>query len=54
MANGTGYQDKPWLAHYGNEVPEKLEYEKTHIVAFLERSVLIAIVNWSRLFYGAS
>ncbi|MBU4464038.1 MAG: AMP-binding protein, partial [Proteobacteria bacterium] len=38
MANGTRYQDKPWLAHYGNEVPEKLEYEETHIVEFLERS----------------
>ncbi|MFH1581864.1 MAG: long-chain fatty acid--CoA ligase [Pseudomonadota bacterium] len=38
MGNGTGYQDKPWLAHYGNEVPEKLEYKETHIVEFLERS----------------
>ncbi|MBW2568990.1 MAG: AMP-binding protein [Deltaproteobacteria bacterium] len=38
MVNETGYQNKPWIAHYGKNVPETLEYEETHIVEFLERS----------------
>ncbi|MDI6687143.1 MAG: AMP-binding protein [Desulfobacterales bacterium] len=38
MAKETGCQDKPWLAHYGRDIPETLEYEETHIVGFLEKS----------------
>jgi len=39
MANGIRYQDKPWLAYYGKDVPETLDYKETRIVEFLDRSV---------------
>jgi long-chain acyl-CoA synthetase len=34
----SSYQDKPWIAHYEKDVPEFIDYEKTCIPDFLERT----------------
>ena len=38
MTDHTTYQDKPWLAHYEQGVPENIVYEETCLPEFLETS----------------
>ena len=38
MSNESSYQDKPWVAHYQEGVPEFVDYEQTCLPEFLERS----------------
>ncbi|UCG08636.1 MAG: long-chain fatty acid--CoA ligase, partial [Desulfobacterales bacterium] len=39
MASNIKYQDKPWLAHYDQGVPEKIAYEPICLPEYLEKSV---------------
>lgn len=38
MTNGNHYEAKPWLVHYNDHIPEKLEYESVCITRFLDAS----------------
>ncbi|MDP7077137.1 MAG: AMP-binding protein, partial [Desulfobacterales bacterium] len=38
MTDHTTYQNKPWLAHYEQGVPENIVYEETCLPEFLETS----------------
>ncbi len=39
MASNIKYQDKPWLTHYDQGVPEKIAYEPICLPEYLEQSV---------------
>ena len=47
-----GYQDKPWIAHYEKNIPEKIEYEQICLPSFLERSADRFPDNVALLFQG--
>ena len=38
MSKEIGYQEKPWISHYQEGVPEFIDYEKAFLPDFLERS----------------
>ncbi len=38
MSKEIGYQEKPWISHYQEGVPEFLNYEENRLPDFLERS----------------
>ena len=52
MAQEIKYQDKPWLAHYEEGVPENVDFEEKCIPEFLERSASKFPDNMALLFQG--
>ncbi len=38
MASAIGYRDKPWLSNYEDGVPEHVDFDKTCVPQFLEKS----------------
>ena len=52
MTNPIAYQDKPWLAHYDEGVPEFVDYDETCIPEFLNRSAENFPENMALMFQG--
>jgi long-chain acyl-CoA synthetase len=52
MANAIGYSDKPWLSHYENGAPQQVEFEKTCMPEFLEKTVSRFPENTALIFQG--
>ncbi len=52
MTESVSYQDKPWLKHYENGIPETIQFEETCIPAFLDRSAKEFPEHTALLFQG--
>lgn len=52
MTTSNAYQDKPWLAHYDEGVPEFVDYEETCLPEFLDRSAQKFPNTMALLFQG--
>ncbi len=52
MTTASAYQDKPWLAHYDEGVPEFVNYEETCLPEFLDRSAQNFPDKMALLFQG--
>jgi len=52
VTNPIAYQDKPWLAHYDEGVPEFVDYDETCIPEFLNRSAENFPENMALMFQG--
>ena len=52
MTTSSAYQQKPWLAHYDEGVPENVNYEETCLPDFLSRSAQKFPQNMALLFQG--
>ncbi len=52
MTTQSAYQNKPWLAHYDEGVPESVNYEETCLPEFLNRSAEKFPQNMALLFQG--
>ena len=52
MTGSVSYQDKPWLKHYENGIPETIQFEETCIPAFLDRSAKEFPDHTALLFQG--
>ncbi|MCD6294248.1 MAG: AMP-binding protein, partial [Deltaproteobacteria bacterium] len=52
MAPSNAYQDKPWLAHYDEGVPEFVNYEEACLPEFLDRSAQKFPDTMALLFQG--
>ena len=50
MTTANAYQNKPWLAHYDEGVPEFVNYEETCLPEFLDRSAQNFPTPW-RFFF---
>lgn len=48
----TPYEEKPWLAHFEENVPEKVVYEEVCLPDFLERSAARFPNKMALLFQG--
>ena len=52
MSTSNAYQNKPWLAHYDEGVPEFVDYEETCLPEFLDRSAQKFPNTMALLFQG--
>ncbi|EFK05347.1 long-chain-fatty-acid--CoA ligase [delta proteobacterium NaphS2] len=52
MTTSSAYQEKPWLAHYDDGVPEFVNYEEAFLSEFLERSAQNFPDKMALLFQG--